>query len=85
MNEGSGLIADVQGAGISDCTNIQQWNCNGSAAQQWTINQNSDGTVTFISACNGKAMDVAGGNPDSGTNVWCYTPNGTNAQKWYLN
>ena len=85
MNEASGLLVDVSGAGKTDYTNIQQWNCNGSAAQQWSINQNGDGTVTFISACNEKAMDVAVGNPDSGTNVWCYTPNGTNAQKWYLN
>ena len=80
----SGLVLDVAGGLSANGTNIQQYKANGSAAQQWKLTPNEDGTLTFACAKNGKAMDVAGGRAAAGTNVRIYTANGTAAQSWRL-
>jgi beta-glucanase (GH16 family) len=72
----SGICLDVAGANTANGTPIQLANCNGNAAQQWTVG--SDGTVRAL----GKCLDVAGGGTAAGTPVQLWDCNGTGAQQW---
>ncbi len=74
----SGRCIDVPGANPVDGARLQVYDCNGTAAQQWTIG--SDGTVRAL----GKCMDAAAAGTANGTAVQLYTCNGTNAQKFTL-
>jgi len=85
INPNSGKALDVASAGTADGTNVQIWADNGTAAQQWQTNKNSDGTYTLINVGSGKALDVAAAGTADGTNVQIYTSNGTGAQKWSIN
>jgi peptidoglycan/xylan/chitin deacetylase (PgdA/CDA1 family) len=53
-------------------------------SQKWALEDNGDGTVTFISASCGLALDATGGKSTSGTRLQLYTPNGTTAQRFRL-
>ena len=75
---------DVKSAGTANGTNVQIYNTNKSAAQQWKLTRLGNGYYTLISKCSGKALDVQGGNKNSGTNVQQYSQNGSAAQKWLL-
>jgi beta-glucanase (GH16 family) len=71
-----GKCVDVAGAGTANGTAVELYDCNGTAAQQWTVG--SDGTVRAL----GKCMDVTAAGTADGTKVQLYDCNGTNAQKW---
>jgi beta-glucanase (GH16 family) len=71
-----GKCVDVAGASSANGTAVQLYDCNGTAAQQWTVN--SDGTIRAL----GKCLDVTGGSTADGAKVQLYDCNGTNAQKW---
>ncbi len=71
-----GWCVDVAGANTTNGTPIQQYNCNGTAAQQWTVG--TDGTLRAL----GKCMDVYGGGTRPNTAVQLYDCNGTGAQQW---
>jgi hypothetical protein len=75
---GSGRCIDVPGANPADGVRLQVYDCNGTAAQQWTLA--SDGTVRAL----GKCMDAAAAGTANGTAVQLYACNGTNAQKFSL-
>jgi peptidoglycan/xylan/chitin deacetylase (PgdA/CDA1 family) len=53
-------------------------------SQKWALEDNGDGTLTFISAASGLALDAAGANTANGTRIQLYTPNGTPAQRFRL-
>ena len=55
---------------------VDIWDCNGSAAQRWTIGSN--GTLQI----NGLCMDALGGQPVAGAKVGLYTCNGGANQQW---
>ncbi|MEV6932474.1 family 16 glycosylhydrolase [Dactylosporangium sp. NPDC051485] len=74
----SGRCIDIPSANPVDGARLQVYDCNGSAAQQWTLG--TDGTVRAL----GKCMDVAAAGTANGTAVQLYTCNGTNAQKFTL-
>jgi beta-glucanase (GH16 family) len=71
-----GKCVDVAGASSANGTPVQLYDCNGTAAQQWTVN--SDGSIRAL----GKCLDVTGAATADGTKVQLYDCNGTNAQKW---
>ncbi|MCW1100217.1 lectin [Streptomyces sp. RS2] len=71
-----GKCVDVAGAGTADGTAVQLYDCNGTAAQQWTTG--SDGTLRAL----GKCLDVASGATTDGTRTQLWTCNGTAAQQW---
>ena len=71
-----GLCLDVRGASSADGTPVQVYTCNGTSAQQWTVESN--GTLQSL----GKCLDVAGAGTANGTLVQLYTCNGTGAQTW---
>jgi hypothetical protein len=63
---------------------IQLYTCNGTGAQQWTVN----GTATTASAIvnsNGYCLDVYGAHTTPGTVVDLYSCNDTVAQEWKIN
>ncbi|MCY7340922.1 MAG: ThuA domain-containing protein [Pseudonocardia sp.] len=72
----AGKCLDVAGAGTADGTKVQLYTCNGSAAQEWTVNP--DGTVRGL----GKCLDVAAAGTANGTRVQLWTCNGSGAQAW---
>ena len=76
---GSGRCIDIPGANPVDGALLQIYDCNNSAAQQWSTNAN--GTVTAM----GKCMDAAAAGTADGTAVQLATCNGTGAQRFTLN
>ncbi|MFF8386526.1 ricin-type beta-trefoil lectin domain protein [Streptomyces kanasensis] len=73
-----GKCVDVAGADTANGTPVQLHDCNGTAAQRWTVG--SDGTVRAL----GKCLDVASGGTADGTPVQLWECNGTAAQQWAL-
>jgi beta-glucosidase len=71
-----GLCLDVRGANSANSTPVQVYTCNGTNAQQWTVESN--GTLEAL----GKCLDVVGGGTANGTLVDLYACNGTGAQVW---
>ncbi|MER6181931.1 family 16 glycosylhydrolase [Streptomyces sp. NPDC001652] len=72
----AGKCVDVAGANTANGTAVQLYDCNGSAAQQWTVG--SDGTIRAL----GKCLDVTGGATADGTKTQLYDCNGSAAQRW---
>ncbi|MGW0811772.1 lectin [Streptomyces viridiviolaceus] len=71
-----GKCVDVAGAGTANGTPVQLYDCNGTAAQRWTVG--SDGTIRAL----GKCLDVASGGTADGTPVQLWDCNGSAAQQW---
>ncbi|MEV6207018.1 ricin-type beta-trefoil lectin domain protein [Kitasatospora sp. NPDC051914] len=71
-----GKCVDVAAANSANGTAIQLYDCNGTAAQTWTVG--TDGTVRAL----GKCMDVTAAGTANGTQVQLYDCNGTGAQQW---
>ncbi|MGW7654668.1 family 16 glycosylhydrolase, partial [Streptomyces tendae] len=71
-----GKCVDVAGANNANGTAVQLYDCNGTAAQQWTVG--SDGTIRAL----GKCLDVASGGTADGTLVQLWDCNGSAAQQW---
>ncbi|GLX93944.1 family 16 glycosylhydrolase [Herbidospora sp. NBRC 101105] len=69
---------DIPAANPVDAARLQMYDCNGTAAQQWSIN--ADGTVRAM----GKCMDAAAAGTANGTPIQLYTCNGTAAQRFTL-
>ena len=67
---------------MTNGTNVQQYEANGTKAQQWIIKENEDGTYSIISRLNGLYLDIQNGNIKEGNNVDIYEGNGTDAQKF---
>jgi predicted alpha-1,2-mannosidase len=72
----SNLCADDNNGAASNGNRIQIWGCNGTAAQQWTVEP--DGTVRVVGGC----LDVTSSGTANGTLVQWYGCNGTGAQQW---
>jgi chitinase len=70
------LCLDDRSASTADYNPIQVYNCNGSAAQQWTVA--SGNTLQVLGMC----LDVDAAGTANGTTVDLYTCNGTGAQVW---
>jgi len=73
----AGKCADVDQANPANGTKIQLWDCNSSAAQQWTLA--SDGSVRMV----GKCLDVASSGRANGSKLQVWDCNGTGAQQWW--
>ena len=71
-----GLCLDDRSASTADFNPIQVYTCNGTNAQQWTVESNN--TLEVLGGC----LDVAGAGTANGTLVDYYPCNGTGAQSW---
>ncbi|NPD23592.1 M57 family metalloprotease [Corallococcus exiguus] len=70
---------DVTGGSAAQGTATQLWECNGTAAQQWTLT--AQGELRSSLAPN-LCLDVFNGDPTPGTRVQIYGCNGSAAQRW---
>ncbi|MCX5052276.1 MULTISPECIES: RICIN domain-containing protein [unclassified Streptomyces] len=71
-----GKCVDVAGANPANGTPVQLYDCNGSAAQQWTAG--SDGTLRTL----GKCLDVTGNGTADGATAQLWDCTGGPNQKW---
>jgi len=71
-----GLCLDDRGASTADFNPVQVYTCNGTDAQDWTVESN--GTLQVLGGC----LDVDGAGTTNGTTVDYYPCNGTGAQDW---
>ncbi|MEU9986425.1 lectin [Streptomyces sp. NPDC048045] len=72
----AGKCLDVAGADSADGTAVQLYDCNGTAAQQWTVG--SDGTVRAL----GKCLDVTSNSTADGAKAQLWSCTGGANQKW---
>ncbi|WP_333773987.1 ricin-type beta-trefoil lectin domain protein [Streptomyces sp. IBSBF 3136] len=72
----AGKCVDVAGANPANGTPVQLYDCNGTAAQSWTVG--SDGTVRAL----GKCLDVTGNGTADGSTVQLWDCTGGPNQKW---
>jgi glucosylceramidase len=72
----SGKCVDVAGAAPANGTAVQLFDCNGSAAQRWTVS--ADGSLQAL----GKCMDVTSAGTANGTQIQLFDCNGSAAQRW---
>jgi Ricin-type beta-trefoil lectin domain-like len=82
VSRNSGLCLDVPGASTANSVQLQQYTCNGTAAQSFLLFP-----ATYVSVVNrnsGKCVDVRGGGTANGTAIQQYDCNGTNAQKFWF-
>ncbi|MFI0808850.1 lectin [Streptomyces echinatus] len=71
-----GKCLDVAGASSTNGTAVQLYDCNGTAAQQWTVG--SDGTIRAL----GKCLDVTGNSTANGARLQLWDCSGGANQKW---
>ncbi|MGW1729001.1 ricin-type beta-trefoil lectin domain protein [Streptomyces sp. NPDC002306] len=74
----AGKCVDVAAANSANGTPVQLYDCNGTAAQQWTVG--SDGTLRAL----GKCLDVTGNGTADGTTVQLWDCTGGPNQKWAI-
>ncbi|WP_327244187.1 lectin [Streptomyces sp. NBC_01320] len=75
----AGKCLDVAGGSSTDGTAVQLYDCNGSAAQRWTVA--ADGSIQALGSC----LDVTSASTANGAKVQLYTCNGSSAQRWTYN
>lgn len=72
----AGKCLDVAGASSANGTAVQLYDCNGTAAQQWTVG--SDGTIRAL----GKCLDVTGNSTADGARLQLWDCAGSANQQW---
>jgi chitinase len=72
-----GLCLDDRSASSANFNPVQVYTCNGSNAQNWTVNSSAN-TLQVL----GKCLDVNAAGTANGTTVDLYDCNGTGAQVW---
>ncbi len=72
-----GKCVDVASGSSANGTAVQLYDCNNSAAQQWTVG-NTDGSIRAL----GKCLDVTAAATANGAKIQLYDCNSTAAQKW---
>ncbi|MFI7643473.1 lectin [Nonomuraea sp. NPDC049400] len=77
---GSGRCLDVSGASQANGAQVQIWDCNGQANQQWT--QTASGELRVFG---GKCLDVYARGTADGANVIIWDCNGQDNQRWRFN
>jgi hypothetical protein len=75
---------DISGGGSADGTNVQEWTCNGTGAQKWSVEDIGGGSARLVNPQSGKCLDVSGAGTADGTNIQLWTCNGTGAQSFRI-
>ena len=72
---------DVSNGSTADGAKVQEWDCNGSAAQTFRLTPTTDGYWKFINAASGKALDIKDASTAQNAilHQWSYV-NATNQQ-----
>ena len=80
----SNYVLDVKDGSTSNGANIQLYEANDTAAQQFKVSHDSQGYVIFTNVKSGRVLDVNGAVVKDAGNIQQYTSNGTRAQKWIV-
>ncbi len=80
VGAGSGRCVDVPGATQTLGTQVELWDCNGGANQQWTATAAGE-----LRVYGGDCLDANGQGTSPGTKVQIWSCNGQANQKWTLN
>jgi chitosanase len=72
-----GKCIDVANASTANGAAVQLYDCNGSAAQQWSLSAGA-----LVNAGSGKCLDVTSASVTNGAKIQQYDCNSTAAQKW---
>ncbi len=71
-----GKCVDIAAASSANGTPVQLYDCNGTAAQQWSVN--ADGSIRGL----GKCLDVTSASTADGAPIQLWDCNGSGAQRW---
>ncbi|HUQ01933.1 MAG TPA: RICIN domain-containing protein [Kofleriaceae bacterium] len=82
VRDGSGKCLDVNAAGNANGTKIQQWACNGTPAQTFTLEDRGGGNYRFRNPSSDKCLEVAGGGTANGTKIQLWTCSSSSNQKF---
>jgi len=76
----------VRGASGDDMAAVQQYSCNGTAAQQFLVSPSPAGAgiYTLVNANSGKCLDVQGFSQQPGARLQQYSCTGTTAQQFWI-
>ena len=80
----SNYVLDVKDGSTSNGANIQLYEANDTAAQQFKVSHDSQGYVTFTNVKSGRVLDLNGAIVKDAGNIQQYTSNGIRAQKWIV-
>ena len=80
----SNYVLDVKDGHTNNGANIQLYENNDTAAQQFIVSHDSQGYVTFTNVKSGKVLDLSDAVVKDGGNIQQYKSNGTRAQKWIV-
>lgn len=80
----SNYVLDVKDGHTNNGANIQLYENNDTAAQQFNVSHDSQGYVTFTNVKSGKVLDLSDAVVKDGGNIQQYKSNGTRAQKWIV-
>jgi alpha-L-fucosidase len=78
----SGKVADVEGGGTANSTNVHQWPWLNKANQKWTFAKTGDGYYEIKGVGSGKLLEVAGLSRADGGNVAIWADANAPQQHW---
>ncbi|WP_425584718.1 RICIN domain-containing protein [Streptomyces vastus] len=79
-----GKCLDVLRSGTASGTPVQQYTCNGTAAQKWQVYGDDKG-LHLQNVNSRKCLDVSNSDPANGTKIQIWTCNSSPAQTWEYN
>lgn len=84
VNLVSGKCMDVENGSAAAGANVQQWDCNDSAAQQFTVERDADSNISLVAQTGGGCVTAAGGSNTAGANVEQQPCDQSVSQAWTL-
>lgn len=86
VGDGGTYVLDVAGKKTENGTNLDIYQYNGGANQQFMLTQNADGSYHICTKISGEksAVEVADGSKTAGANVQQWELNGASCQNWIL-
>jgi Ricin-type beta-trefoil lectin domain-like/Alginate lyase len=83
VRNGSAKCLGIVGGATADSSKADQYTCNGSVAQNWSLQSSATaGQVTIVNALSSKCLDIKSAGTANGTQIQLYSCNGTAAQVW---
>ena len=80
----SGKCVDIAAASTANSAQVQQYQCNGTGAQKFSVTNMGQGWYRLLNVNSGKAIDIASASTADGAKVQQYTDNGSTAQRFSL-
>jgi beta-glucanase (GH16 family) len=79
-----GSCMDAEAGGTADGTQLQEWDCNGTGAQSYTLLDAGGGAFNIINTQANKCVDVEARGTANGTKIQLFDCNGTPAQTFWV-